>query len=194
MTQRTCTLDGCDNRHAARGLCKKHYYASRRSGQLELLEVPTEAERFMVKVEKTDTCWNWTALTNQHGYGRFHVREGDSQRMLVAHRYSYELHVGPIPAGLILDHLCHNRACVNPEHLRVVTYRQNGEHREGVPRGNTSGVMGVTWETSMNCWRGVVQRGGRRIWNEYFTNLSDAAKAVREARNELFTHNDRDRV
>ena len=74
-------------------------------------------DRFWAKVDKTDECWTWTGGTNGEGYGRFRV----GNRKAGAHRYSYELLIGPIPIGLQIDHLCRNRLCVNPEHLECVT-------------------------------------------------------------------------
>lgn len=62
-------------------------------------------------------CWEWTGVLEPTGYGRMSV----NGRNVMAHRICYELHVGPIPDGLFLDHLCHNRRCVNPEHLEPVT-------------------------------------------------------------------------
>jgi hypothetical protein len=66
-------------------------------------------------------CWNWTASMNGKGYGQITVAGG----MQKAHRAAYELIEGPIPAGLELDHLCRNRACINPAHLEPVTSREN---------------------------------------------------------------------
>lgn len=79
-----------------------------------------EAERFWSKVDKTDTCWLWTAALVK-GYGRF----TSDVRQMGAHRWSYEALVGPIPEGLTLDHLCRNPRCVNPDHLEPVTQREN---------------------------------------------------------------------
>ncbi len=73
--------------------------------------------RFMAKVEKTETCWLWRGPCNRQGYGR--------RSSKLAHRVSYEQHVGPIPPGLQLDHLCRVRNCVNPAHLEPVTARVN---------------------------------------------------------------------
>lgn len=79
------------------------------------------AERFWAKVNKTDTCWLWTAYKSNGGYGRIKV---DGQ-MVPAHRVAYKLLVGPIPEGMELDHLCRVRHCVNPAHLEPVTHGEN---------------------------------------------------------------------
>ncbi len=72
-------------------------------------------------------CWLWTAFTNPKGYSRF-LLHGKSE---LAHRVSYERHIGLIPEGLELDHLCRVPGCVNPDHLEAVT------HKENVRRGNS---------------------------------------------------------
>jgi hypothetical protein len=114
----TCSIDGCERPTKSRGWCRMHYSRWQRTGD-PAHERPTELERFLALTEKTETCWNWTGFRDA-GYGRFHV--ADEQR---AHRWSYKHFVGPIPKGLVLDHVCRNRGCVNPEHLRVVTTKEN---------------------------------------------------------------------
>lgn len=82
----------------------------------------TLAERFWAKVDKTEGCWNWTASRQARAsYGQINV----GGRPMLAHRVAWELERGPVPAGMQLDHLCRNRACVNPAHLEPVTLRVN---------------------------------------------------------------------
>jgi hypothetical protein len=85
----------------------------------------TPQERFGAAIEKLPDvpgCWLWTKALSTSGYGVFApVRT----RTVYAHRYSYELHRGPIPRGLVLDHLCRVPSCVNPHHLEAVTDRVN---------------------------------------------------------------------
>lgn len=79
-------------------------------------------DRFWLNVEKTETCWLWKQKPSAEGYGRFQTKPDPHT---YAHRFAYELLVGPIPEGLHLDHLCRVRICVNPQHLEPVTCREN---------------------------------------------------------------------
>ena len=77
----------------------------------------TVFERFARHVNITDSCWLWEGSCFANGYGYF-----DNQK---AHRVSYEFFIGPFPVGLVTDHLCRNKVCVNPSHLEAVTQREN---------------------------------------------------------------------
>ena len=100
-----------------------------------------------VVVEPETGCWRWTGRIDDRGYGRYGRRS-------VAYRLAYELHVGAIPAGLEIDHLCRNRACVNPAHLEAVTHAEN--MRRGAWGRRTACANGHPFD-------GPNTTGGRRV-------------------------------
>lgn len=147
-------------------------------------------DRFFAKVNKTDTCWNWTAKKVHNGYGQFWI-EG---RYIVAHRVAYEWFVGSIPTGMEIDHTCHNRGCVNATHMRLVTHKQNQENKAGAYRNSNSGLRGVRRAGRGEGWIAEVTHNGvTRKYGTYDTPEL-AAEVARLKRLELFTHNDLDRV
>ena len=98
------------------------------------LLTPEESESiFWSKVRKTPSCWLWTGKKS-HGYGRFFASEVGKE--VQAHRWSYQISIGPIPDGLTIDHLCRTHACVNPSHLEPVTRAENVLRGNSVPAIN----------------------------------------------------------
>lgn len=183
---KTCSVKECERPHYARGFCKLHYQRVRRSGSIEL---PTWEQRFWSNVNKESDhgCWEWFAATT-NGYGQFKAQG----RQAPAHRISWELLNGPIPERMLVDHRCHNRQCVNPEHLRLVTNAQNLQNRAGATRKSKSGVRGVYWNKPMKAWYAQVRVMGRAYSAGYHSTLEGADQAVRALRAELFTHDDHD--
>jgi hypothetical protein len=148
----------------------------------------TVVERFWSKVDRTDYCWIWTGSTNGGRYGK--IRDGGTIKS--AHRFSWELEHGPIPAGMHIDHICHTPRCVRPDHMRLVTRKQNRENLNGAQRNNVSGHRGVTPNQAGN-WMARVRHNKKMHYAGTFDNIEDAAEAARILRNQLFTHNDLDR-
>ena len=152
----------------------------------------SEAERFWAMVDKQDGsgCWLWTGSGTMSGYGQFRV---DRSCKVLAHRWAYQQATGSIPEGMVVDHVCRNRACVRADHLRVITQSQNMENRD--PRGQgTSGVRGVTWHAGMGKWRVEATHDRVRYQGGFFNEIEDARAAALDLRNRLFTHNDSDRT
>ena len=108
-------------------------------------------------VDPATNCWIWKGAHRPDGYVQIRV----ANRLVYAHRISYEVFVGPIPEGLTLDHLCRVRACVNPEHLEPVTLREN------IRRGESESAKNAR---KAHCKRGhplsrenlIVESNGRR--------------------------------
>lgn len=175
MSERTCSIQDCTNRHCARGLCKKHYYAAghgfqdhqcrvpgcqkrttaktadglcgmhyrrkRINGSLEALKFsPTAdmapADVLHIRSHPSGECVLWAGALTAQNYA---VAVQSAFGPASAHRLSWMLANGPIPAGLTVDHLCHtqdpscpggnacdHRRCINPDHMELVTQTENG--------------------------------------------------------------------
>ena len=80
---------------------------------------------FWTFVDKTPGCWLWTGKLAGRGYGQASAKIDGHWTMVYAHRASYEMHHGPIPAGMIVLHSCDVPACVRPDHLMVGTHADN---------------------------------------------------------------------
>lgn len=124
---RQCSIDGCGRPHRSKGYCGMHAERARR-GCTDMTRPARYAPvgiRAIHSVEHPpdggDGCWEWTGNRDPHGYGRITVAKKTKR----AHRVVYEHFKGPIPEGLVIDHLCRNPGCVNPDHLEAVTIKVN---------------------------------------------------------------------
>lgn len=136
-------------------------------------------------------CWIWTARLTHKGYGEFYF----FGKMARAHRVSWMLEWRPLPK--LLDHKCLVRKCVNPDHLRAATDRENQENRAGARSDNrSSGIRGVYWSKRNQKWLVQARSDGRAYYGGYFpeNQLSEAEAAAIDLRNRLMTRNDIDRM
>lgn len=130
MMAATCSVANCNKSVLARGWCTAHYHRWLKHGDVQA-DIPIRTkvpliDLLMRRIDKNgaDGCWVWTGSITKWGYGAYRPARalGLSD---VAHRTVYQVLVGPIPEGLVLDHLCRNKRCVNPDHLEPVTDRVN---------------------------------------------------------------------
>lgn len=150
----------------------------------------TPEQRFWLKVDRTEGCWLWTGALDSWKYGQIRI----AGHNVLVHRFSYALHVGPIPEGMTVDHRIDcPKHCVNPAHLRLATIKQQQENR-GAQANSKSGVRGVYHRKDRDRWAAQVRHHGKCITVGYFKTRAEAEAAVVAKRIEVFTHNDGDRL
>jgi hypothetical protein len=93
-----------------------------------------------------------------------------------------------------VDHICHVPSCIKPDHLRLVTIKQNAENFGGLKVTNNSGYRGVHWHSQTGKWNVQVTHNGRRYAGGLHSDIEEANAAAIALRNLLHTHNDLDRV
>lgn len=138
----------------------------------------TLQERFEEKYipEAITGCWLWTGALSTEGYGRISMNNG----LVQAHRIPWEMVHGAIPKGMELDHVCHCRACVNPEHVRLATRAENS--RNSLLRSNnTSGYKGVSFYKLTHKWEAYIKADYKRTRLGFFDTKDLAYAAYCEA-------------
>lgn len=149
-----------------------------------------QAARFdrKIQVDPDSGCHLWTAATKTNGYGCVTI----DSKLYAAHRVAYERSNGPIPAGLVIDHLCHVERCVNPEHLQAVTNKQNSENVGRAARAS-SGYRGVHYHKPSNKYAVRVRHDRKMFCGGSFLSAEEANEVAIALRNRLFTNNLLDR-
>lgn len=137
----------------------------------------TAEESFLARTRSDGECVIWTGSLYPNGYGTIYV----NRRSVRAHRYAWERANGEIPDGMTIDHMCHNRACVNVEHLRVVTNAQNQQNRKGANSLSKTGIRGVYQHTQTGQWVASAQVDGNRV-SRLFPTKEEAERAVLDMR------------
>ncbi len=135
-----CKVPDCKSKHTGRGYCQKHLTRLKRHGDL-FGKHPREDEltRFWMRVDRSGACWVWKSSQSRGAYGSFRRDDGVA---VGAHRHSYALRHGPIPAGLHVLHSCDNPPCVNPDHLSLGTHADNMRDMATKGRAGRFGIEG----------------------------------------------------
>ena len=195
QSTRTCTFPECAKQHHARGYCWGHYEQWKRGRTLvpiRLMERPGTplAVRLENRTADEGECRVWTGFRNKDGYG---VMNNTSGARLV-HRAAYELVHGPTPPGMVIDHMCHNPACVRVEHLQAVTPSENSQNLGGLNPRNTTGFRGVYLNKRTGRYQVFARSGGERFYGGTYATAEEANESAVELRNRVQTNNLRDRA
>lgn len=163
-----CLVEGCEGKHKSKGYCSKHYQRLKNFGdpiapeRRDMGLTPAEILMRGSKVQNNG-CRLWTKSKNRDGYGSL----GVDKKHYLAHRLAWELEHGEIPDDMYINHLCGNRACINVDHLELVTRSENNEYLTTLRSDNTSGYRNVYWHKLGKFWyvqvgnKGVYHNGGK---------------------------------
>ena len=147
---------------------------------------------FWNSVLVTPSCWFWQGALNAGGYGSIATKNDYNEVIRLAHRFTYHYLVEDLVQGLVLDHkystLGCPRHCVNPDHLRQVTRKENSLNLKGSRKGSRSGYRGVTWRRGENFWQVAVTLDGVRLLGKRYYPLYERHIAAYEARQLRATH------
>lgn len=107
-----------------------------------MIKIPIK-KRFINKVHITSDCWEWEGSISRLGYGHFGIgsRTDKSRKIILAHRFSWEIHNGKIPEGIKVLHHCDNRKCVKPMHLFLGTQKDNMQDCRRKGRGKNPPIL-----------------------------------------------------
>lgn len=141
---------------------------------------PREALRN--RVRRQGDCLIWTGASSRDGYANITVEK----KRRNAHRVAYELTHGPIPNGLQVDHACHNRACVNVDHLRLVTRLENQRNQSGPHTNSTTGVRNVYERRGKFIVQ--IRVGGKAVYFGTYSSIAEAGRVADMKRAEMFGH------
>lgn len=177
---RSCAVEGCERAHKAKGYCRMHWDRLKRRGTTDKFDpqYPTVEESLRTRVKRVGDCIEWTGALTPSGYGSLRV----NRVAYYTHRLSWEQANGPIPKGLVIDHICRNPSCLNVDHLRAITQAQNMQNLGETNSVNTSGARGVFWVESAKRWNVKVGHNGKSHWGGSYADKNEAIQAARDLR------------
>lgn len=188
MNKMVCSIDGCQNIQRARGWCPTHWRRWRHNGDPEVVKLVRHGspeKTIEANTEWRGSCLEWTGAVGNPGYARLTV---DGVREL-AHRYVWQKANGPILGGAFIDHICHNRRCLNIEHLRLATPAQNTYNRNGAGPGRKYDLPRNVYPTNTRGGREpssyYVLIGGDRV-GTYYSTPEEAAVVAEAGRREMY--------
>jgi hypothetical protein len=192
---RTCSIEGCNERHKAKGYCEKHYRqikakaskdTSKRTkfdpneiiehedyAEVVLYKQNNEVARALIDLEYVEIVKRYKWGLDKRGYV-YNNQVGFLHRFIM----------NP-PDDLVVDHINHNKLDNRRDNLRVCTQQENAQNRP-IQCNNTSGITGVTWDKRKNKWRATISVNGKRKYLGYFNSKEEAADVRRLAEVEYF--------
>lgn len=180
MSNRTCAVDECSNEYYCRGWCQMHYRRWLKDGSPGQLEPLRKRRSQGWPVKRIQSCLVWQGSLDTHGYGKIEVHG----KTWLVHRYIFTQSNGEIPPGMLVDHLCHTRACVEPSHLRLATRQQNNANRAGATRLSSTGVRGVYPHGDR--FKVGIRSNGTLRWYGKYDSLDEAAQVADRERARIF--------
>ena len=181
---KVCSVEGCGGTNRiTRGWCYKHYRRWQRHGDplmVKQAHYESPEESLAARTEWRGGCLVWVGYVSPKGYGTIKAQGS----MWLTHRYVWTKKYGQIPEGMQVDHVCHNRACVKIDHLRLVKPVENSQNRSGAVPGTASGVRNV--KRNGAGWSASIKKDGRQIHLGTYRTIDDAAAVARLAREKYF--------
>ena len=192
---RTCSVEGCNNKHYAKGYCNKHYLQIKRHGKIfksyrddndfiiydDYAEIilrdrdTNEVARSKIDIEDIDEIkkykWCYDAINGYVVNSKYHMR---------LNRYLMNC-----PDDLVVDHVNRDRLDNRKDNLRICTSHEN-RMNSGKNRNNTSGTTGISWDKTYKKWEAYINYNYKKIILGYFDVIEDAIEARRQAEIDYF--------
>ena len=137
-------------------------------------------KNFLSRVRHEGDCIVWTGSRIGNGYSQFRVHG----KQVLVHRYAWERVNGPIPDGMFIDHICHNRTCVKIDHLRLASSSENLSNRKGPHPTSKSGARNVSFHQGR--WAVRVTKNRKPHYFGSYDTLDEAKEVAQRAREEMF--------